>query len=77
MATPTQRLGDLLLGGPGALRAFVRERRNNGISWRLITRELYEQHDFDISLEALRNWFPDDSGAAPEPADGEAQEAAS
>jgi hypothetical protein len=57
--TPTQRLGDLLLGGDGALEQFVRSRRSDGKTWRLIARELYEQHDLDVTHEALRQWFPD------------------
>jgi hypothetical protein len=57
--TPTQRLGDLLLGGDGALERFVRDRRANGVAWRLIARELYETADLDVTHEALRQWFPD------------------
>lgn len=57
--TPTQRLGDLLLGGDGALERFVRGRRSDGQPWRLIARELYETADFDVTHEALRGWYPD------------------
>lgn len=57
--TPTQRLGDLLLGGEGALEHFVRTRRADGMAWRRIARDLYEQHDLDVTLESLRQWFPD------------------
>lgn len=57
--TPTQRLGDVLLGGDGALEQFVRSRRSEGVPWRLIARALYEQHDLDVTHEALRQWFPD------------------
>lgn len=57
--TPTQRLGDVLLGGEGALEQFVRTRRSEGQAWRLIARALYEQHDLDVTHEILRQWFPD------------------
>lgn len=59
-STPTQRLGDLLLGGDGELERFVRTRRSDGRPWRLIARDLYEMHDLDVTHEALRQWFPDE-----------------
>lgn len=62
--TPTQRLGDLLLGGDGALEKFVRSRRADGKVWRLIARELYEQHNLDVTHEALRQWYPDSPAEA-------------
>jgi hypothetical protein len=66
--TPTQRLADVLLGGDGSLRQFVRSRRANRRTWRHIARDLYEETDIDVTPEALRQWFPD------EPRDGEAVE---
>lgn len=59
--TPTHRLADLLLGGPGALEDFVRSRREAGMAWRLVAREVYEATDgeIDLTYETLRTWFPD------------------
>jgi hypothetical protein len=57
--TPTHHLADLLLGGDGELERFVRSRRADGKSWRIVERELYEEHDLDITHVSLRTWFPD------------------
>lgn len=59
--TPTHRLADLLLGGPGSLESFVRERRDSGMAWRLVAREVYDATDqqIDLTYETLRTWFPD------------------
>ena len=58
------RLVDILLGHQGALEEFVRSRRSAGRSWRLIARDLLEATDgqADVTLESLRNWFPDPVG---------------
>lgn len=58
-ATPTQRLGDLLLGGDGALEEFVRSRRKTGVVWRRIAWDLHDLHDFEVTHESLRQWYPD------------------
>jgi hypothetical protein len=60
--TPTHRLADLLLGGAGHLEQFVRVRRAEGRSWRLIARDIYEATDsqIDLTYETLRSWFPDE-----------------
>lgn len=65
--TPTHRLIDLRLGGDGALEQFIRTRRLDGVSWRRITRELYEATDqeFDVTYETLRSWFPDVDWTSP------------
>lgn len=64
--TPTHRLADLILGGPGALEGFVRERRATGMAWRLVAREVYEATDqqIDLTYETLRTWFPDEPAQA-------------
>lgn len=60
--TPTGRLADVLLGDNGPLERFVRSRRTNGRSWRLIARDLYEAtgREVDVTYETLRSWFPDE-----------------
>lgn len=60
----THRLADLILGEP--LEDFVRTRRSEGRSWRLIERDLYDASDrqVDVSYETLRSWFPEDRAAA-------------
>lgn len=57
--TTAQRLADVLLGEEGPLERFVRERRSEGRSWRLIARDLYELTEVDLTHESLRSWFPD------------------
>lgn len=60
-ATPTHRLADHLLGDRGPLEDFVRSRRADGRSWRLIARDLYEATDrgVDLTYQTLWTWFPD------------------
>jgi hypothetical protein len=43
------------------LEEFVRSRRDSGVSWRRIVRELYEvtDHQVDVAPETLRSWIPD------------------
>jgi hypothetical protein len=43
------------------LEEFVRSRRQGGVSWRRIVRELYEVtgHQVDVAPETLRSWIPD------------------
>lgn len=58
----TQRLADTLL--EGQLEQFVRSRRAQGRSWRLISRDLYEATQVDVSYETLRTWFPEAKAAS-------------
>jgi hypothetical protein len=53
------RLADVLLDE--GLEVFVRSRRDSGVSWRRIVRELYEVTDcqVDVAPETLRSWIPD------------------
>jgi hypothetical protein len=57
--TPTQQLAELILGA--SLEDFIRGRRNAGIAWRFIARDLYEatDHKVDVTYETLRAWYPD------------------
>lgn len=59
-ATDRQRILDIILGGEGATREFVRSRRSAGRSWRLIERDIYEATGEDVTHETLRSWFPDE-----------------
>lgn len=58
--SPTYHLANHLLRG--RLEHFVRTRRSDGRSWRLIARDLYEKTTgvIDVTHETLRSWFPDD-----------------
>lgn len=60
--TPTAQLADILLGDDGPLEQFVRNKRAERRSWRLISRDLYEatDHHVDVTHETLRSWYPDD-----------------
>ena len=57
MPTPTaaRRLLDVLLNG--GLEELVRERRGQGVPWRLIAREIHERTGEDVLGETLRLWF--------------------
>lgn len=57
--TPTQRLADVLLGGP--LETFVRQRRP-ARSWRLIARDIYDatKGEIDVTPVTLSNWYSDE-----------------
>jgi hypothetical protein len=65
MVTPTRRLADLLL--EGGLEHFVRSRRAEDRSWRLIARDIWEASDgqVDVTHETLRSWFPDEVAQEP------------
>ena len=54
--TPTQRLASLILGQP--ILVWMAERRREGMSWRLISRDLYDRTNgqIDITHETLRIW---------------------
>lgn len=45
----------------GGLDEFVRVRREQGRSWRLVERDLYQatKGRADVSFETLRSWFPE------------------
>lgn len=55
--TPTHKLASVLLGKP--LEAWVCARRAEGMSWRLISFELWAATDKQVmvSNETLRCWF--------------------
>jgi len=55
--TPTHRLADVLL--PTTLAEYVAGKRESGRSWRLISRDLYEETagQVDVTAETLRSWF--------------------
>ncbi len=54
--TPTQRLATLLLGRD--VNAYVAEKRDDGVAWRFIARDLYDRTDgqVDVTHETLRQW---------------------
>lgn len=64
MASASHQLADIKLGGPDALRTYVTQRRAAGIAWRIISRDLYNDHGLDLTYETLRRWFPDEVEAA-------------
>lgn len=53
---------DRLLGD--TLDDFVRNRRDDGTSWRWISVDLYEATGIRVSHETLRSWYPSDVGRA-------------
>lgn len=61
-ATPLHRLASAILGRP--LEEWVRERRADGMSWRVMAHDLYADTDrqVSVSFETLRAWFPDENG---------------
>lgn len=54
--TATRRLADTLLDG--RLDAYVKERRDAGRSWRLISRDIFDEIHLDITDVTLRSWYP-------------------
>lgn len=59
--TATQRLADTLLDG--RLYEYVKERRDSGKSWRLISRDLLDDIKVDIHERTLWSWYPDLRGS--------------
>ena len=59
----TRRLVDVLLDGQ--LDALVQERRDQGVVWRKIAREIYDRTGVDLSHETIRGWYTEDSPVAP------------
>lgn len=59
--TPLRQLASVLLGAEGPVEAFIRKRREDGLAWRLVVRELWEATDgqIDITHETARAWSPD------------------
>ena len=57
--TPSHRLADALLGDDGPLETFVRARRADGKSWRLIARDLFDATEggVDVTVQTLCTWF--------------------
>jgi hypothetical protein len=52
----TEQLAEVRLARP--LSGWVRERRDQGVAWREIAREL-ERFNVSVSHETLRVWYPD------------------
>ena len=54
--TPTMKLASILLGQD--VREWITGRRDDGRSWRLISRDLYEatNKQVDVTHEAIRSW---------------------
>lgn len=63
MRTALHELADLKLGGDGALKDLVLARRAEGVSWRLIARDVYDATGVDVTHESLRSWFPEKAEA--------------
>ena len=53
--TPTRRFYDSYLGG--SLDAFVSERRQTGLSWQAIARDLTTATGTPVSDETVRRWY--------------------
>jgi len=62
-ATTRRRLLNVLLGDKG-LDTFVSERRQRGMAWRIIAREIYEHTGEDITGQTLSQWYPEDDQRA-------------
>ena len=61
-ATPTStayQLADIKLAEHGGVADYIATKRTAGRSWRLISRDLYEDTGLDITFETLRRWFPE------------------
>ena len=59
--TPNMKLASILLGQD--VREWIAGRRNDGRSWRLISRDLYEatNKQVDVTHEAIRSWAVEDA----------------
>lgn len=55
------KLASILLGQD--VREWIAGRRNDGRSWRLISRDLYEatNRQVDVTHEAIRSWAVEDA----------------
>jgi hypothetical protein len=62
--TNTRRLLNLLL--EGQLRPFVKARREQGLPWRIIARDVFDATGVDVTAETLRVWFGDSDAEASE-----------
>ncbi len=56
--TPTRELAELKTGG---LDGYVADRRAAGKSWAAISRDLWTDHQLNVSYETLRAWFGGES----------------
>lgn len=65
-ASPTDKfqLAEHLIGGD--LRGYVNQKRADGKSWHRISRDLLTDTNgvIDVTVQTLRNWFPEILGAA-------------
>ena len=59
--TPTQKLASIILGQD--VREWITQRRDEGRSWRLISRDLYEatNRQVDVTHESIRSWVIEDA----------------
>ena len=59
--TPTMKLASILLGQD--VREWISQRRTDGRSWRLISRDLYEatNRQVDVTHESVRSWVAKDA----------------
>ena len=59
--TPTQKLASIILGQD--VREWITQRRSDGRSWRLISRDLYEatNRQVDVTHESIRSWVIEDA----------------
>ena len=60
-ATPNMKLASILLGQD--VREWIGQRRSDGRSWRLISRDLYEATNKQVNVthEAVRSWVTEDA----------------
>jgi hypothetical protein len=56
--TAKQQLADVLL--EGTLDEFVKTRRADGRSWRLIAKDLEAETGVDVTFESIRSWYPEE-----------------
>ena len=55
--TPIRRLLEHLI--EDGLEDYITVRRQAGKSWRLISLDIRDEYDVDVTHETLRGWFPD------------------
>ena len=62
--TPTQKLASIILGQD--VREWITQRRSDGRSWRLISRDLYEatNRQVDVTHESIRSWVTEGEDAS-------------
>ena len=59
--TPTQKLASIILGQD--VREWITQRRSDGRSWRVISRDLYvaTNRQVDVTHESVRPWVAEDA----------------